>query len=586
MKRLNKIVNIFLILLIISTIFYNVFAAELKTELDIIQKASEIKYLENDQGYISKTIVDSNAETGEVTIELKINNAKKEEEESTQVNENTEIYIMVSENIALDDEKMSQYTKNIESLASKILKLNTKTKIGIIGITGTIADITYDENGNAIFGENDESDVEGTADNAEIVVNLTNNIDVIKSGLQSMNSSKTGYRNNLQAAIRLANKSYSNDVNKILISLYDDVPSIAIGVCSNVTYGGILSEYDTAEEAIMAKHEQIANYTKNEILTLKKSNISFILLRPDDTSYDETWYSTNTGEKILDFDGSPYVQKLYGTMDNPTHGKMYSFDDSNIDTIITENIYQDVKEEIQSNINNIKIVDYFPEDITDNFEFSYVGEPSIGSVTEGIDEETKSITWEIDTLDANETATLKYKLKIKDMKNTELLDKTIATNEKVILTYKDSDGKDYTITLESSPKIQLSEIKEELTATITYDPTDDTTGIVKATIKTNKKVNPVDGWTLSEDGKTLTKTYSKNTTEIVHLVDIDNMEKDVTIKITNIIAKDSNIDNDETTAPGTIPQTGVGITITFAILSVLAISFIILNKYHGYKDIK
>ena len=53
------------------------------------------------------------------------------------------------------------------------------------------------------------------------------------------------------------------------------------------------------------------------------------------------------------------------------------------------------------------------------------------------------------------------------MQNQKLLNKTIATNEKVILTYNDVDEKGYTVTLESSPKIQLSEIKEADTTTAT-----------------------------------------------------------------------------------------------------------------------
>ena len=128
---------------------------------------------------------------------------------------------------------------------------------------------------------------------------------------------------------------------------------------------------------------------------------------------------------------------------------------------INDKIYIEVLEKVQNPINTVKIVDYFPEDITENFEFSYVGNASIGTASEGIDEETKTISWDIGTLKGDEVATLKYKLKIKDMQNTDLLKKTIATNEKVVLTYKDTKSKDYTVELTSSPKIQLSEEKEE-----------------------------------------------------------------------------------------------------------------------------
>ena len=141
---------------------------------------------------------------------------------------------------------------------------------------------------------------------------------------------------------------------------------------------------------------------------------------------------------------------------------MYSFNDDSINNIITESIYQDVKEVIQQDIKNVKIEDYFPKDIIDNFDFSYVGTPSIGNVTDGIDKETRSITWNIENLKGNEVATLKYNLKIKDMNNKNLLNKTIPTNEKVVLIYNDIENEKYTVTLESSPKIQLSEVKEPI----------------------------------------------------------------------------------------------------------------------------
>ena len=536
MKNFKRIISILLLLLIIFNLFSFSFAAELKTKLDIIQLASETKYLENDQGYISKTIVDSDPDTGEVTIELKVANEAKKVESEVEKYENTEIYIIVSENLVRDNEKLEKRVEDIRTLANKIFNYNSKTKIGIIGIKGTINEWKYDENGNNIgVSENSEYDVLGTADNAEIVSELTNDVNKIITDINNMNPQKWYYNQNLQASIRLAKESYSKKTNKILISLYDGVPDIAIGVKSQLdSYGGWLSMYSTGEEAASAKHEKVSTYTKNEILALKSSNIDFILLRPDDTSYDKSYYNITTGEWNFDFDGSSYVQKLYGTIENPTYGKMYSFSNDNIETIITESIYKDIEKMLQPDINTVKIIDHFPEDITENFEFSYVGTPSTGTVSEEIDEETGTITWDIGTLKGDEVAILKYKLKIKDMKNEDLLEKTIATNEKVVLTYTDVDAKNYTITLSSSPKIQLSKVIEPLIAAVSYDPTIKTTKTVTATIKTNKPVNKVNGWTLSEDKMTLTKDYSENITEVVHLMDEENMTADVEVIITNI----------------------------------------------------
>lgn len=456
---LRNITNAIFIIFLLFSMFSNVLAVDFKTSLKSVKNSVE-KNLENDQGYISKTIVDLDKDKGEVTIELKLANEKKQINES-QKYKDTEIYMIISEDIAKDSQKLSKYVDNIKTLSNKIFMANSKTKIGIIGITGPIRDSKETSDGKLILGDKDQSTVEGTIQNSEIVVSLTDNIDTIINGLKSMNASNTEYYNNLQAAIKLANKSYSDNVNKILISLYDNVPAVAVGVYAQTNYGGTNSEYKTIEEAVKGKHEKIANYTRDDILALKNSNISFILLRPDDTSYDETWYSVSTGEKLLDFDGSPYVKKLYGTVDKPTYGKMYNFNKENINDIITESIYKDVIELIESNISNAKLVDYFPKEIIDNFDFSYLGNPSIGDVSKDINKESNSIEWNINTLKADEIATLKYKLKIKDMKNKNLLNKVIPTNEKVILTYKDINSKDYTVDLSESPEIQLIETKGE-----------------------------------------------------------------------------------------------------------------------------
>lgn len=522
-KSTNKIIVISLTLFFIFSIFSNSLASDLKTSLDIVQKASETKYLDNNQGNISKTIVDSNSVTGEITIELKLENIKKENEQK-QTYENTEVYILVSENISLDDKELSKYINNIEKLSSKIFKSNSNTKVGIIGIKGPIKDSYIDESGKQVTGDKDESNVPGNNSNSEIIVGLTNNVDSIKSGLQKMNTFKTKYYSNLQSAIRLANNSYSQNTNKILISLYDNVPTVSIGVKAKVTTGW-LSEYSTLEEAVNGKYQKIATSTKNEILTLKESNVSFILLRPDDTSYNENWYNSS-GEKVLEFDGSPYVKDLYGMIDNPTYGKMYSLKDSNIDTIITENIYQDVKQKIQPDITNIKIIDYFPKEIIENFEFSYVNNPKLGYVSKTIDTKNNSITWNIEKLKGNEVATLRYKLKIKDMENAKILNKTIETNEKVVLTFKDISAKDFELTLSSSPKIKLSEIKEEIIN------------------KTNQ-----------------TKTNENKTTNI----------------------KANNIDT--TIAKGILPKTGA-ITIISIILIIFLFSIIAYKKYNSFRDIK
>ena len=449
----------FIIILFIVSIFSGAKAAGLETSLNIIQKASEIKILENNQGTLDKKITSIDNKKGEVDIQLNLKNVVSNGQSEKEKFENTEIYILLSENIVKKEETMTEYINYIEILATKIFEQNQKTKIGIIGIKGTVSDVTYDEKGNAIFGDKDEGGVAGTANDAEIVANLTNNITNIKNNIKNMNTSKTKYRMNLQAAIRLAKKSYSDKVNKILISLYDNVPDIAIGVKSSVSSGGT-GGYATTEEAVKAKNQNIVNRTKEDILTLKTNSIDFILLRPDDTSFDQKWYSTTTGKLELDFDGSPYVKALYGTIDNPIYGKMYSLNNENLEKIVTEYIYADIMGKIGNTMKKVVIRDYFPDEILKNFELLISENNKVNTDITKL-EIDNLITWNIGDLETGKNATLSYTLKIKDMNNQELLNKTVATNQKVELTYTNYLNKSIVTVLNSSPKIQLAEVKEE-----------------------------------------------------------------------------------------------------------------------------
>ena len=569
MRKTKDIFIISLICFIILGMFSNVFAADLKTRLDIIQQSAETKYLENDQGYITKSIVDSDEEKGEVTVDLGLSNITNDTTEKVEKYENTEIFIIVNENIATKEEILTEYITYIHSLATKVFDKSSNTKIGIVGMTGTIDDSIVDENGKLITGENDERDIDGTDDNAEIVINFTDKAEDIKNALQNMNNKKISYYTNLKAAVRLANNSFSSNVNKILISLYDNVPSIASGVCAGVSYGGWFSEYRTIEEAVIGKHQKIVSKTKSEILSLKNNNVEFILLRPDDTSFDQEWYNTGTGEKELDFDGSPYVQDLYGTLENPTYGKMYSLNNDDLEKVVTEYIYEDIMEDVRTDIKSAVIKEYFSEDILENFDITFSNEKIDTTKLK----ENGYIEWNIGDVPGNSTVKLQYTLKIKDMKNEELLDKVLSTSDKTELKYINYLDTETTVQSTSSPKIQLSKIIEPLTATVSYDPTSNTTGKVTATIKTNKPVNKVEGWTISEEGITLTKEYSSNATETVHLVDYDNMEKDVNIVISNIIIEEK----DDTISKEKIPAAGLEIGV-ITMLAITIFGAIILNS--------
>lgn len=438
-KNIKKIGLISLMAFIIFSIFSNVYADDLKTSLEIIQKASETKYLENNQGYISKTIVESNSNTGEVTVELKLSNTKKVEQTGE-----TEVFLVVDNSPSMDFVTSTGKTRkelvlnSATQLVTSIFNASSKIKVGLIDFHG--------ETG-GIFGES------ASIYNATVRQKLTNDKGKIMSEIQNQLQRNTVGGTNIDAGLQRAQKSFSESAsNKIVILLTDGIPNADVNGTSTKNAN------DVTDDGIV----QIGVNTKNTILKLKEAGIYTITLltgmseQDGNTDKNGTEYKeVNTIEEQL-----KAAEAIFGTTTNPTADKYYLVSSVDINKIIEEDILQDVTKIVQNPINTIKITDYFPKDITDNFEFSYVGKPNVGTVSEGIDSETNTIEWNIDTLKGDEVATLRYKLKIKDMKNEQLLNKTIATNEKVVLTYKDINAKDYTVILESSPKIQLSKVIE------------------------------------------------------------------------------------------------------------------------------
>ena len=149
-----------------------------------------------------------------------------------------------------------------------------------------------------------------------------------------------------------------------------------------------------------------------------------------------------------------YVEKVFGTTSNPTAGKFYYITDNEIEQTITNNIYNDLLPQSQS-ITNIKINDFFPQEIVDNFDFAYVSNPTKGTISQSIDGDNK-IVWELDELASGETATVQYTLTLKDNYDSSIVNKILDTNEKVDVNYKDFDGTDKTKTSEDTPKVRIT----------------------------------------------------------------------------------------------------------------------------------
>ncbi|MBQ3145256.1 MAG: leucine-rich repeat domain-containing protein [Clostridia bacterium] len=76
--------------------------------------------------------------------------------------------------------------------------------------------------------------------------------------------------------------------------------------------------------------------------------------------------------------------------------------------------------------------------------------------------------------------------------------------------------------------------KEGPKAEVIYSPKEITKEDVIVTITANEECNPIEGWTLLEDKKVLTKTYAKNTNEKIVLEDKLGNQSQIDVVITNI----------------------------------------------------
>ena len=401
MKKTKELLLIIIFLVGIMVLNNTVFASS--NVLKVVEQSSETKYLENDQGYISKTIVDSDEKAGEVTIELKLGNTSNKENIITnQITENSEIVLVIDDSgsmieyISTGISREEAVYNAAEELVNKLFSNYNNIKIGVVKFAGGF---------------------EGSIDDAKKMCDLTNNKETVISAINA--EANVGGTTNLEAGILVAKTEFSTDAsNKIMIILTDGAPN-----------GSTRESEKTTKEA-----------TKETLINTSNSGINIITM-------------------LTEIENEEIALNIFGTQENPTVGKYYYIADSDISKIISDSIYNDVVEKIHvlnEQITETKIVDYFPQDITDNFEFSYEGDGSIGTKTDSIDAETNTITWNIGTLKGDEVATLRYKLKLKDMNNSALLEKVISTNEKVVLTYKDNENKDYTVILDSSPKIKLT----------------------------------------------------------------------------------------------------------------------------------
>lgn len=216
-----------------------------------------------------------------------------------------------------------------------------------------------------------------------------------------------------------------------MIVLTDGVPNVALN-------------YDKSYYS-----DDVISKTKSKLQQLKQSNINIITML---TGIDDETYIPATTTKSF----GEIIEEIFGTTSNPTVGKFYYVTDNEVESIIKNDIYNSLIPENKT-LKDIKIIDYFPAEIINNFDFAYVSEANIGTISATVDKSNNSITWTIPELASGETATVQYKLKLKENFDSSIVNKILNTNQKVDITYKDYDNKEQTKTSDISPKLKLTE---------------------------------------------------------------------------------------------------------------------------------
>lgn len=240
------------------------------------------------------------------------------------------------------------------------------------------------------------------SDNASVVNGLTNEENSLIAKLTSFESNNPSGSTNIVSGIQVAKNMYSSDAKqKVMVILTDGVPTNA------------------------------AKDVSSALVSAKSSGISIF-----------------TG--IIDIEQASNLAECFGTVEKPVAGRLYDIKSTTIAEIAKE-IQEIIQKETSGTIYDIKIEDYFPQEIIENFTIK-IGTPTKGTITDKILSH-KEILWEIDELARGESATLQFSLVGKEE---ESINKNLRTNEDFILTYKDGFDKEYKEQLNGQPEIKVS----------------------------------------------------------------------------------------------------------------------------------
>lgn len=418
---MKKKISLLLFLLIITISTSVLAAVPSSVTMEIVENNTcSIPLTENST--LEKEIVDSDLNNHQVTLQLRLENNE------TDFIPTGELMLVIDSSSSMNTEVSNGTTRkdlvlnSANSLVESLLELNSSTlKIGVV-----------------TFSSSTTPSEMGTDKDAQLVSDFTNNLDDLKTKISAIEG--TGAYTDLDAGLKLAKSSFSeDDSNKYIIVLTDGVPNMNVGNSDLVSIDALTT---------------VINTTKETLLSLDGVEVISVLTGIENEDANVRTDGTNS------ITYGQVIEGVFGTEEEPTIGKFYNISDSEIETTIKESIYSDLVP-ISKTLTDLTIVDYFPPEIIENFEFAYVEGTDLSNISATIDPETGCIIWNVAELSAGEVLTVKYTLTLKDEFNENIIGEIVNTNLKLDVVYTDPDGKDQTQTSEESPKIRLNEIPVE-----------------------------------------------------------------------------------------------------------------------------
>ena len=343
-----------------------------------------------------KKLISKDLANKEVTLQLQVTNNE------SALKPTGEIILVLDNSDSMQNEtstgeiRQDLIFESAKVLVSNLLEDNSQLEIGIVS-----------------FSTNVDVSKEATIEDASVVSTLSNDVSTLTNAISNIQT--TGPRTDLEAGLSLASQQFSDEnTNKYMIVLTDGVPNVALN--SNNPY--------YSDTTISQTKEQLQNLSDSGI------KITTMLTGIDDEDYVPVGVTKSYGE---------IIEEIFGTPENPTAGNFYYVTDDQIETTITNDIYNSLIP-ISQTLTNIVIKDYFPEEIIENFDFAYVTDANIGNISTNVDTLDNSITWTIPELASGQTATVQYTLKLREDFDSNIVNKILDTNEKVDITYNDFDG--------------------------------------------------------------------------------------------------------------------------------------------------